>query len=224
MDLQPSVSLSAIDESSVAGGKIGVAKRCERVRPVGHDFAGADDPEHCDESRKSAMLPYWTDAEVAVSVMEFEELILLMRRAAAAWLTAHGEARPSLSLRPSSIERIVFTALAQVYGTVIVGEGEFAAIREHIAIYGAVNLVQRVMWGSHPVDAWLATRLRAAHAHFEVLTQTWPEHFLTQAQAALAGYRAAPHYSAASALVREDERRHWRNPTDELRDGLNHGE
>lgn len=78
-------------------------------------------------------------------------------------------------------------------------------VLDFIADYGAVKLVQRVMYGARPTtdfdvtacaaeNARLAELLREARVAFEFLCATWPEVFLGQAHAAFAriGVRVRP--------------------------------
>ncbi|MDR5809070.1 hypothetical protein [Caballeronia sp. LZ019] len=124
------------------------------------------------------------------------EAIVLKRRAAAAWLTAHGDAVPSLPVKPSRLELAVVIALAETYGAALSTLPRFLPVIDFIADYGAVKLVQRVMYGARPTtdfdvtayaaeNARLAELLREARPAFEFLCATWPEAFMAQASDAL---------------------------------------
>ncbi|KXV06411.1 hypothetical protein CR51_11845 [Caballeronia megalochromosomata] len=136
-------------------------------------------------------------AAVARVVLELDEAITLKRRAAAAWLTAHGDALPLLPIKPSRRELAVVIALAETYGAALSSASRFVPVLDFIADYGAVKLVQRVMYGARPTtdfdvtayaaeNARLAELLREARTAFEFLCATWPEVFMAQASEALA--------------------------------------
>lgn len=55
-------------------------------------------------------------AAIAQVVLKLDDAITLKRRAAAAWLTAHGDVLPALPIKPSRMELAVFMALAETYG------------------------------------------------------------------------------------------------------------
>lgn len=136
-------------------------------------------------------------AAVAGIVLELDEAITLKRRAAAAWLTAHGDAVPLLPVKPTRLELAVVIALAETYGAALSKEARFVPVLDFIADYGAVKLVQRVMYGARPTtdfdvtayaaeNARLADSLHEARVAFEFLCATWPEVFMAQASDALA--------------------------------------
>jgi len=129
-------------------------------------------------------------------VLAVDAAITLKRRAAAAWLTAHGDAVPVLPVRPSRLELAVVIALAETYGAALSSALRFVPVIDFIADYGAVKLVQRVMYGARPTtdfdvtayaaeNARLAELLREARTAFEFLCATWPEVFMAQASEAL---------------------------------------
>ncbi|BBQ03256.1 hypothetical protein BSFA1_83840 (plasmid) [Burkholderia sp. SFA1] len=135
-------------------------------------------------------------AAVAQVVLAVDEAITLKRRAAAAWLTAHGDAVPSLPVKPSRLELAVVIALAETYGAALSTLPRFLPVLDFIADDGAVKLVQRVMYGARPTtdfdvtayaaeNARLAELLREARTAFEFLCATWPEAFMAQASDAL---------------------------------------
>ncbi|WP_235024751.1 hypothetical protein [Caballeronia arvi] len=140
-------------------------------------------------------------------VLEIDETITLRRRASAAWLTARGDAVPLLPIRPSRIELAVVIALAETFGASLYKEARFVSVIDLIAEVGAVALVQRVMYGVRPdydnsddgapavaaENARLAEVLREARVAFEFLCTTWPEVFLAQAHATLAGIGVQVH-------------------------------
>ncbi len=124
--------------------------------------------------------------------------ITLKRTAAAAWLTAHGDAVPSLPIKPTRMELAILIALAETYGPTLDNDARFVPVIDFIADYGAVKFVQRVMYGARPVTdfdvtAYAAENARLAHAvrdarvAFEFLCATWPEVFLAQTHGVLAG-------------------------------------
>ncbi|WP_250501279.1 hypothetical protein [Caballeronia sp. GAWG1-5s-s] len=135
-------------------------------------------------------------AAVAQVVLAVDEAITLKRRAAAAWLTAHGDAVPSLPVQPTRIELAVVIALAETFGSALAEEARFLPVIDFIADVGGVKLVQRVMYGARPTtdfddtayaaeNARLAELLREARTAFECLCATWPEVFMAQASDAL---------------------------------------
>jgi hypothetical protein len=135
-------------------------------------------------------------AAVARVVLALDEAITLKRRAAAAWLTAHGDAVPLLPIRPSRLELAVVIALAETYGAALSSAPRLVPVIDFIADYGAVKLVQRVMYGARPTtdfdvtayaaeNARLADLLRDARPAFEFLCASWPEVFMGQASEAL---------------------------------------
>jgi hypothetical protein len=136
--------------------------------------------------------------EVARVVLKVDQSITLKRTAAAAWLTAHGDAVPLLPVKPTRMELAVVIALAETYGAPLYKESRFVPVIDFIADYGAVVFVQRVMYGARPVtdfdvtayaaeNARLADAVRDARVAFEFLCATWPEVFLAQTHAVLAG-------------------------------------
>lgn len=136
-------------------------------------------------------------AAVAQVVLAVDEAIALRRRAAAAWLTADGDAVPRLPVRLSRLELAVVIALAETYGAALSTLPRFLPVLDFIADYGAVKLVQRVMYGARPTtdfdvtayaaeNARLAELSREARTAFEFLCATWPEAFMAQASDALA--------------------------------------
>jgi hypothetical protein len=135
-------------------------------------------------------------AAVAQVVLAVDEAITLKRRAAAAWLTAHGDALPLLPVRPARLELAVVIALAETYGAALSSAPRLVPVIDFIADYGAVRLVQRVMYGARPAadfdvtayaaeNARLAELLRDARPAFEFLCASWPEVFMGQASEAL---------------------------------------
>ncbi|MDR5798056.1 hypothetical protein QCE49_32155 [Caballeronia sp. LZ008] len=150
--------------------------------------------DHDDSSRWPNEAP---TAAVARVVLAVDAAIRLRRRAAAVWLTAHGDAVPLLPVRPSRLELAVVIALAETYGAALSAAPRFLPVLDSIADDGAVKLVQRVMYGARPTthfevsayaaeNARLAELLREARPAFEFLCATWPEVFMGQASEALA--------------------------------------
>lgn len=162
---------------------------------MGHAFPpnhGGSDDSH-EFERWPAEAP---TAAIARVVLELDEAITLKRRAAAAWQTAHGDAVPLLPVKPSRLELAVVIALAETYGAALSSAPCFVPVLDFIADYGAVKLVQRVMYGARPTtdfdvtayaaeNARLAELLREARTAFEFLCATWPEAFMAQASDAL---------------------------------------
>ncbi|MDR5785224.1 hypothetical protein P9281_01425 [Caballeronia sp. LP003] len=137
-------------------------------------------------------------ADVARVVLKVDESITLKRTAGAAWLTAHGDAVPSLPVRPTHMELAVIIALAETYGAALYKDARHVFVLDFIADHGAVELVRRVMYGAQiepddsasgiaPENTRLADVLRDARVAFEFLCATWPEVFLAQTHAVLAG-------------------------------------
>ncbi|SAL49340.1 hypothetical protein AWB72_05157 [Caballeronia concitans] len=157
------------------------------------DRAGADEHERWPNDAPTAA--------VARVVLELDEAITLKRRAAAAWLTAHGDAVPLLPVKPTRLELAVVIALAEIYGAALINDARLGPVIDFITDVGAVKLVQRVMYGARPEhnnsadfdvtayaaeNARLAELLREARTAFEFLCATWPEAFMAQASEALA--------------------------------------
>ena len=92
---------------------------------------------------------------------------------------------PSLSVKSSRCELSVLTALAQTYGQALLEGTRFALLLDCIADWGAIALVQRVLWSDRPADRPLTALLVDARASFEDLRCTCPEVFMAQAQVAL---------------------------------------
>ncbi|SAK88964.1 hypothetical protein AWB75_06110 [Caballeronia catudaia] len=171
------------------------------------DADSRDDPDHRrDRANDASQHPFhdtspidarWPSAAVAQVVLAVDAAITLKRQAAAAWLTAHGDAVPLLPVKPSWLELAAVIALAATYGAALITLPRFLPVIDFIADYGAVKLVQRVMYGARPTtdfdvtayaaeNARLAELLREARTAFEFLCASWPEAFLAQASAALA--------------------------------------
>ncbi|WP_248324878.1 hypothetical protein [Caballeronia sp. Sq4a] len=165
-----------------------MAKGAEDFPSDDGDREGFGEPEHWPNEAPTAA--------VARVVLELDDAITLKRRAAAAWLTAHGDAVPSLPVKPSRLELAVIIALAETYGAALSSLPRFLPVLDFIADDGAVKLVQRVMYGARPTtdfdvtayaaeNARLAELLRDARTAFEFLCATWPEAFMAQASDAL---------------------------------------
>lgn len=168
-------------------------------------------------------------AAVARVVLELDEAITLKRRAAAAWLTAHGDAVPLLPVKPTRLELAVVIALAEIYGAALINDARLAPVLDFIADVGAVKLVQRVMYGARPTtdfdvtayaaeNARLAELLREARTAFEFLCATWPEAFMAQASEALAQL-GLPRLRTPAPPSTNGERRGRGEPIDESDDG-----
>ncbi|EKS72030.1 MULTISPECIES: hypothetical protein [Caballeronia] len=156
------------------------------------------DPNHDDSHRWPTEAP---SVAVARVVLNVDEAITLKRTAAAAGLTAHHHAVPSLPrglpLRPTRMELAVVIALAETYGAALYKETRFLPVIDCIANDGAVALVQRVMYGARAETDFdvtartaentrLAEVLRDARVAFEFLCATWPDVFLAETHALLA--------------------------------------
>ncbi|EKS72463.1 hypothetical protein BURK_005462 [Burkholderia sp. SJ98] len=166
-----------------------MAQGNEDVDRENGDRAGSDEHERWPNDAPTAV--------VAGIVLDLDEAITLKRRAAAAWLTAHGNAVPPLPIKPTRLELAVVIALAETYGAALTNDARFAPVLDFIADVGAVKLVQRVMYGARPTidfdvtayaaeNARLAELLRESRVAFEFLCATWPEVFMAQASEALA--------------------------------------
>ena len=130
------------------------------------------------------------DVEVARVTLELDRAITRRRRASAIGHLVEGRALP-LPVKPNRIELAVFTSLAQTYGPALLQDG-FALVLDRLAEWGAVVMVQRVLWGDLPEDDGLAARLPEARIPFEILCGTWPEVFMGEAHAELQGFRPRP--------------------------------
>jgi hypothetical protein len=165
---------------------------------VGHDGPGdrRDPRDHQDQNDR------WPDempsVKVARVLLKVDESITLKRTAAAVWLTAHGDAVPSVPIKPTRMELAIIVALVETYGPNLYRDSRFVSLIDFIADYGAVKFVQRVMYGTRPVtdfdvtaytaeNARLADAVRDARVAFEFLCATWPEVLLAQTHAVLAG-------------------------------------
>jgi hypothetical protein len=182
----------------------------------------------------------WPDempsVEVARDVLKVDESITLKRTAAAAWLTAHGDAVPLLPVKPTRMELAVVIALVETYGAPLYKESRFVPVIDFIADYGAIVFVQRVMYGARPVtdfdvtayaaeNARLAEAVRDARVAFEFLCATWPEVFLAQTHAVLAGLGIRvrpPEADLVPPLSDIEDQRHGVDENDRDKDGHNH--
>jgi hypothetical protein len=173
-------------------------RRAQGDRHEAHDRRGSRGRrghDHDDSNRWPTEAP---SVELARVVLQIDRSVTLKRTAAAAWLTSHAEAVPSLPIRPTRMELAILITLAETYGARLYREACFLPVIDFIADYGAVLLVQRVMYGAQPVtdfdvtayaaeNARLADLVRDARVVFEFLCATWPEVFLAQTHAVLAG-------------------------------------
>jgi hypothetical protein len=182
----------------------------------------------------------WPDempsVEVARVVLKVDASITLKRTAAAAWLTAHGDAVPFLPVKPTRMELAVVIALAETYGTPLYRDARFVPVIDFIADYGAVVFIQRVMYGARPVtdfdvtayaaeNARLADAVRDARVAFEFLCATWPEVFLAQTHAVLAGlgvHVRTPDADPIPPLSDVEDRGHGVDENHRDKDGHNH--
>ncbi|MDR5832566.1 hypothetical protein P9250_32480 [Caballeronia sp. LP006] len=178
--------------------------------------------------------------EVARVVLKVDASITLKRTAAAAWLTAQGDAVPLLPVKPTRMELAVVIALAETYGTPLYKDARFVPVIDFIADYGAVVFVQRVMYGARPAsdnsadfdvtayaaeNARLAEAVRDARVAFEFLCATWPEVFLAQTHAVLAGLGIRvrpPEADLVPPLSDIEDQRHDVDENDRDKDGHNH--
>ncbi|GJH13581.1 hypothetical protein CBA19CS11_32105 [Caballeronia novacaledonica] len=169
----------------------------ERARrgPHGADRYRDHDSNHDDSHRWPIDAP---SVAVARVVLKVDGSITLKRAAATAWLTAHHHAAPALPIKPTRMELAVIIALAEPFGAALYKDARFVPVLDFIAEVGAVALVQRVMYGArieHDDSASgiahentrLANVLRDARVAFEFLCATWPEVYLAQTHAVLAG-------------------------------------
>ncbi|GJH17469.1 hypothetical protein CBA19CS22_13025 [Caballeronia novacaledonica] len=172
-------------------------KKSDRNRRGPHDADRHHDHDanHDDSHRWPIEAP---SVAVARVVLKVDGSITLKRAAATAWLTAHHHAAPSLPIQPTRMELAVILALAETFGAALYKDARFVPVLDCISDVGAVALVQRVMYGArieHDDSASgiahentrLAEVLRDARAAFEFLCATWPEVFLAQTHAVLAG-------------------------------------
>lgn len=101
------------------------------------------------------------------------------------------DATTSQPIETTPSDRSVFSALAQVYGPSVLRQ-DFSEVRKELTDYGAVALVQRVLWGERAEDAWLAVRLLKARVAFETLYAARPDAFMREAQNRLQLVRSKP--------------------------------
>jgi hypothetical protein len=124
----------------------------------------------------------FSSRDVAQFVLELDATITSWRQTTYA---PHPETNSQLPIRPTGIELAVLTSLAQCYGRAIVEDERFLPALDFVAEEGAVELVQRVLWGERCEDLWLANQLCDARLPFEILCSTWPEVFLQESHEAL---------------------------------------
>jgi hypothetical protein len=199
-------------------------RRAQGDRHEPHDRRGSRgrrSQDHDDSNRWPIEAP---SVELARVVLQIDKSVTLKRTAAAAWLTSHAEAVPSLPIRPTRMELAILIALAETYGARLYREACFLPAIDFIADYGAVLLVQRVMYGAQPAsdtstdfdvtayaaeNARLADLVRDARVAFEFLCATWPEVFLAQTHAVLAGIgvRVSPADTDAMPPLTDDDDR-----------------
>jgi hypothetical protein len=108
-------------------------------------------------------------------------------------LYARAGARAHVPARPDRIELAILTALADIYG------GELLAVDDALgyalrllARHGGVRLVQRVLWGDTVSDAALAVLLVESRAALTQISLAFPDAFLAEANAVIAGFRPGP--------------------------------
>jgi hypothetical protein len=185
---------------------------------VARDFAGFDAND--DDEYDFGALP---DPEVARLVLELDRTIMRNRRAAALRQIVQGQpvALPmQVPMKPSRVELLVLTALVQIYGPLLFGS-DFAPVLERIAEYGAVVLLQQVVFaepagvsgdaGEDSHDRQVAARLQDARPMFEALCRKFPGAFLADARTLLKRFttsRAAPGEGPAGSSGSGGERPH----------------
>jgi hypothetical protein len=130
------------------------------------------------------------DTEIARIVLELDREIILARRAVALHHIVQGNA-VALPVKPTTVEMGVFTTLARTFGWALL-QHDFGSLREHLAKRGAVEVVQRALWGDQPEDQELADRLEAARISLEWLCEARPDVFMAEAHIELQGFRPRP--------------------------------
>jgi hypothetical protein len=90
--------------------------------------------------------------------------------------------------RPDRAELAILTALADIYGSEILTNSSLGYALRLIARHSGIALVQRVLWGESASDAQLAVMLGATRAAFTQISLAFPDSFLAEAHAVIAGF------------------------------------
>ena len=108
---------------------------------------------------------------------------------------ARANGRRKVPRRPDRVELAILTALADTYGSEMLTNASLGYALRLVARHGGIALVQRVLWGESASDVQLATMLGATRAAFTQISLAFPDAFLAEANAVIAGFmprRAGP--------------------------------
>ena len=100
--------------------------------------------------------------------------------------------RRRIPRRPDRVELAILTALADTYGAEMLSNASLGYALRLVARQGGIALVQRVLWGESASDAQLATMLGATRAAFTQISLAFPDAFLAEANAVIAGFTPRP--------------------------------
>lgn len=103
---------------------------------------------------------------------------------------AHGRRR--VPRRPDRVELAILTALADTYGSEMLTNASLGYALRLVARHGGIALVQRVLWGESASDTQLSVMLTATRAVFTQLALAFPDTFLADANAVIAGFMPRP--------------------------------
>jgi len=106
--------------------------------------------------------------------------------------TASRSERRRMPRRPDTVELAILAALADTYGAEMLSNASLGYALRLIARHGGVAFVQRVLWGETASDVQLAVMLTATRAAFTQISLAFPEAFLAEANAVIAGFRPRP--------------------------------
>ena len=151
----------------------------------------------------------FSDAEGARVTLRLDDAVTQRRRASAARLSTYCGVAPNWPIKPTRTELAVLTALAHVYGSSLTDE-RFIPVIECIADCGAVEMVQRALWGEGLDDARIYALLLDARTALDILVGTWPTVFMAEAHAQLEGFRPRP--LAPPESGEDDERKYDDRP------------
>src|SRR5471032_3154803 len=107
-------------------------------------------------------------------------------------VTARANGRRKVPRRPDRVELAILTALADTYGSEIMTNSSLGYALRLVARHGGVAFVQRVLWGESASDAQLSVMLTSARAAFTQISLAFPDVFLADANAVLAGFMSRP--------------------------------
>jgi hypothetical protein len=107
-------------------------------------------------------------------------------------VTARANGYRKVPRRPDRVELAILTALADTYGSELLTNASLGYALRLVARHGGVAFVQRILWGESASDVQLTTMLGATRAAFTQIALAFPEVFLAEANAVIAGFRPRP--------------------------------